>query len=42
LRRGATYEDILRAAERDQAPFCASAEIKEWLRTSLAALREET
>ncbi len=42
LRQGATYEEVLRAAARDQAPFCASAEIKEWLRTSLEALRKET
>ncbi|HXJ30663.1 MAG TPA: hypothetical protein VNG35_08490 [Gemmatimonadales bacterium] len=42
LRQGATYEEVLQAAERDQAPFCASAEIKEWLRTSLEALRKET
>ena len=42
LAQGATYEEVLRAAERDQAPFCGSAEIKEWLRTSLAALRKET
>lgn len=42
LKQGATYEDLLRAAERDQAPFCASAEIKEWLRTSLETLRTET
>ena len=42
LKQGATYEEVLRAAERDQAPFCAAAEIKEWLRTSLEALRTET
>jgi hypothetical protein len=42
LQQGATYEDVLRAAQRDEAPFCASADIKEWLRTSLAALRTET
>jgi hypothetical protein len=42
LQQRATYEDVLGAAERDQAPFCPSAEIKEWLRTSLEALRNET
>jgi hypothetical protein len=42
LQQGATYEDVLRAAQRDQAPFCASADIKEWLRPSLEALRTET
>ena len=35
-------EEVLRAAERDQAPFCAAADIEEWLRTSLEALRMET
>jgi protein tyrosine phosphatase (PTP) superfamily phosphohydrolase (DUF442 family) len=42
LKQGATYEEVLQAAEGDQAPFCHSAEIKEWLRTSLEALRTET
>jgi hypothetical protein len=42
LKQGATYEDVLRAAQRDEAPFCAAADIKEWLRTSLEALRTET
>ncbi|HTH63191.1 MAG TPA: hypothetical protein VL563_00810 [Gemmatimonadales bacterium] len=42
LKRGATYDEVLAAAEREQAPFCASAEIKEWLRTSLETLRSET
>lgn len=42
LKQGATYQEVLRAAERDQAPFCAAADIKEWLRTSLEALRKET
>lgn len=41
LKLGATYEEVLAAAEREQAPFCASAEIKEWLRTSLETLRSE-
>lgn len=42
LKLGATYEAVLAAAERDQAPFCASHEIKEWLRSSLETLRSET
>lgn len=42
LKLGATYDEVLTAAERDEAPFCGSPEIKEWLRTSLAALRDET
>jgi hypothetical protein len=41
LKQGATYEEILLAAERDQAPFCDSVEIREWLRASLEALRTE-
>jgi len=42
LKLGATYDEVLAAAERDQAPFCASPEIREWLRTSLETLRGET
>lgn len=42
LKLGATYEEVVAAAARDQAPFCASEEIKEWLRVSLATLRSET
>lgn len=34
LKRGATYEEVLAAAERDNAPFISSEEIKEWVRTS--------
>ena len=41
LKRGASYEEVLAAAEQDYAPFCASAEIKEWLRSSLKTLRGE-
>ena len=42
LKQGATYEEVLAAAARDHAPFGDAAEIKEWLRTSLEALRKET
>lgn len=42
LKLGATYEEVLSAAERDEAPFCESEEIKAWLRTSLETLRGET
>jgi hypothetical protein len=38
LKRGASYEELLAAAEQDNAPFCDAAEIKEWLRSSLEAL----
>lgn len=41
LKRGASYEEVLAAAEQDHAPFCGSAEIKDWLRSSLEALRED-
>lgn len=41
LKLGATYEEILGAAERDHAPFLASDEIKEWVRMSLETLRSE-
>jgi hypothetical protein len=41
LKLGATYEEVLAAAEREEAPFCASAEIREWLRTSLETLHDE-
>jgi hypothetical protein len=42
LKSGARFEDVLAAAERDGAPFCASAEYKEWVRASLAALGLES
>jgi len=38
LKAGAPYEEVLAAAEADNAPFCASEECKEWVRSSLAAL----
>ena len=41
LKRRASYEEVLAAAEQDNAPFCASAEIKEWLRSSLEALKRD-
>ena len=42
LRAGATSEEILAAAEADHAPFVAIAENREWLRSSLEALKSET
>jgi hypothetical protein len=39
LKAGASYQDVVAAAERDKAPFCASGECKEWVRASLEALR---
>src|SRR6185503_3402714 len=41
LRSGATYEDVLAAAEGDDAPFVASPECKDWVRSSMAALTSE-
>lgn len=42
LRTGATPDDVVGAAQRDNAPFCASPEITQWVRSSLEALRDET
>lgn len=39
LRAGADAEEVLAAAEREGAPFCTSEDYKEWVRTSMAALR---
>lgn len=38
LKAGATPEDVLRAAERDEAPFCAFEEYKTWVRESMETL----
>jgi len=32
---------VLAAAERDNAPFCASGEIKKWVESSMGALQRE-
>ena len=40
-RAGATYPEVLAAAERDNAPFCASGEIKKWVESSMGALQRE-
>ncbi len=42
LRAGASADDVLAAAERDNAPFCAVPENKEWVRSSMEALRDTT
>jgi hypothetical protein len=39
LNAGATPEEVLAAAESDAAPFCASEENKEWVRSSMEALK---
>jgi hypothetical protein len=41
LKAGATSEEVLAAAEADNAPFFAIAENREWLRSSLEVLRSE-
>lgn len=40
LRAGASYEDVVAAAERDGAPFCAFPACKEWVRASLESLAQ--
>ena len=42
LKLGASYEEILAAAEEENAPFCASEEYKEWVRLSLETLRDDS
>lgn len=41
LKQGVTYEEVLAAAERDNAPFCAFPEYKEWVRSSMESLKDE-
>ena len=40
LKAGAKFEDVIAAAEHDNAPFCAFPEYKEWVRQSLQSLAE--
>ena len=41
LKQGAEPEEVLAAAEKDQAPFLQFDEYKEWVRTSIETLRTE-
>jgi protein tyrosine phosphatase (PTP) superfamily phosphohydrolase (DUF442 family) len=41
LKQGAKAEDVIAAAEAEQAPFCTSEEYKNWVRSSMGTLREE-
>lgn len=41
LKAGAAPDEVLAAAEADDAPFCASEEYRAWVVDSMAALREE-
>jgi hypothetical protein len=42
LRLGASYDDVIAAAELDNAPFCATADYKEWVRSAMETLRGES
>ncbi len=39
LKRGAAPDEVLAAADQDGAPFCAFAEYREWVRSSMESLR---
>lgn len=41
LKAGATPEQVIRAAELDDAPFCAFEEYKDWVRSSMLSLSGE-
>lgn len=38
LKAGASYEDVIAAAESEQAPFCAFPDLREWVRSSMESL----
>jgi len=38
LKAGASYEDVMSAAQSEQAPFCAFPEYTQWVRLSMASL----
>jgi len=42
LKVGAEPDEVLAAAERDQAPFVQFEEYKEWVRSSIESLRKES
>jgi hypothetical protein len=42
LEAGASAHEVVAAAERDEAPFCAFPAYKEWVRSSIEALRSKT
>ena len=41
LKAGATPEEVIAAAEHDNAPFCAVPDYKAWVRSSMESLRDE-
>jgi hypothetical protein len=38
LKAGAAWDDVIAAAERDEAPFCKFPEYRDWVRDSMEAL----
>jgi len=42
LKAGAAPDEVLAAAEHDDAPFCAFVEYKEWVRSSMESLGRAT
>ena len=41
LKSGAALDEVLAAAEKDQAPFITNEDYKDWVRTSIMTLRNE-
>jgi hypothetical protein len=41
LKAGADPDEVLAAAEKDQAPFCRLPELRAWVRDAMEALRRE-
>jgi len=41
LKHGAKYEEVIAEAEKDNAPFCASTELKEWVQSTMDSLKGE-
>jgi protein tyrosine phosphatase (PTP) superfamily phosphohydrolase (DUF442 family) len=39
LRAGATPDEVIAAAEEEDAPFCAFDDYKEWVKSSIESLR---
>lgn len=39
LKAGATYDEVIAAAQADAAPFCAFPEYNDWVRSSMESLR---
>jgi len=42
LKLGADPDEVIKVAEKDQAPFIQFEEYKEWVRTSINSLRNES